>query len=140
MLDGITGAMEIWSAEQFGPLVPIAHFRELGEIDRYVRSSPYGQQISIFGRDPKALASLIDTLVNQLSRINVNTQCRRGPDAFPFTGRRDSAEGTLSIFDALRAFSIRAAVTTAATRENEALVSEIVSARLSGFLNTDFIF
>jgi glyceraldehyde-3-phosphate dehydrogenase (NADP+) len=42
--------------------------------------------------------------------VNVNTQCRRGPDVFPFTGRKDSAMGTLSIVDALRTFSIRSLV------------------------------
>ena len=42
--------------------------------------------------------------------MNVNTQCRRGPDVYPFAGRKDSAVGTLSVTDALRVFSIRSMV------------------------------
>jgi acyl-CoA reductase-like NAD-dependent aldehyde dehydrogenase len=38
--------------------------------------------------------------VNLVSRVNINCQAQRGPDVFPFTGRKDSAEGTLSVFDA----------------------------------------
>jgi glyceraldehyde-3-phosphate dehydrogenase (NADP+) len=78
--------------------------------------------------------------VNSVSRINLNTQCRRGPDSFPFTGRKDSAEATLSVTDALRCFSIRTVVATAAGEANQRLVSDIVTGRLSSFLSTDFIF
>ena len=105
-----------------------------------MRTSPFGQQVSLFGRDPSRIAKLVDALVNQVSRINLNTQCRRGPDTFPFTGRRDAAEGTLSVSDALRAFSIRTLVATNTDPANKALVGEIVSRRLSSFLNTDFVF
>jgi len=83
---------------------------------------------------------LIDTLVNQVCRVNINSQCQRGPDVFPFTGRKDSAEGTLSVSDALRVFSIRSLVAAKANEVNEAIVSEIVRGRHSNFLTTDFIF
>jgi glyceraldehyde-3-phosphate dehydrogenase (NADP+) len=136
----VTPAMKLYSVEQFGPIVPVATWRELREIDDFMRHSAYGQQVSLFGRDPRTLASLIDALVNQVVRINVNTQCRRGPDTFPFTGRKDSAEGTLSVHDALRAFSIRSMVATASTDANKELVGEIVTRRLSSFLSTDFVF
>ena len=105
-----------------------------------MRTSPYGQQISLFGTDPRQLAHLVDALVNSVCRINLNSQCRRGPDAWPFTGRKDSAEGTLSVSDALRAFSIRTVVATTATDANQDLVGEIVTRRLSSFLTTDFLF
>jgi len=82
----------------------------------------------------------VDALANQVCRVNLNTQCRRGPDSFPFTGRKDSAEGTLSVSDALRCFSIRNVVSIASTEEDKRLVGEIVSGRLSSFLTTDFIF
>jgi glyceraldehyde-3-phosphate dehydrogenase (NADP+) len=126
--------------EQFGPIVPVAPFDNDSEIDEFMQASSYGQQISIFGRDPKRIAGLVDALVNQVSRINLNSQCRRGPDTFPFTGRKDSAEGTLSVSDALRAFSIRTVVALASNDENKALVSDIVTGRMSTFLSTDFIF
>lgn len=131
--------MRLYTEEQFGPVVPIAVYRDDSEIDAFMRDSAYGQQVALFGRDPKRMAGLVDALVNQVSRINLNTQCRRGPDTFPFTGRKDSAEGTLSVFDALRAFSIRTVVATSSTEENKELVSGIISGRLSSFLSTDFI-
>jgi aldehyde dehydrogenase (NAD+) len=77
---------------------------------QYVVSSDHGQQVSISSSDPDAIATLVDPLVNQVCRVNINCQCQRGPDIFPFTGRKDSAEGTLSITDALRSFSIRSMI------------------------------
>jgi glyceraldehyde-3-phosphate dehydrogenase (NADP+) len=136
----VTREMQLYAAEQFGPVVPVATYRDEAEIDAFMRDSPYGQQVSLFGQDPRKLGTLIDALVNQVSRININTQCRRGPDTFPFTGRKDSAEGTLSVVDALRSFSIRTVVATASTDQNKALVSDIVTGRMSSFLSTDFIF
>jgi glyceraldehyde-3-phosphate dehydrogenase (NADP+) len=136
----VSKEMALYSAEQFGPIVPVVPFEDDAEIDQFMRESPYGQQVSIFGRDPARIAGLVDALANQVCRINLNTQCRRGPDSFPFTGRKDSAEGTLSVSDALRAFSIRAVCATDSSDSNKELVSTIVSRRLSSFLSNDFIF
>jgi glyceraldehyde-3-phosphate dehydrogenase (NADP+) len=58
---------------------------------------------------------------------------------FPFAGRKDSAEGTLSVSDALRAFSIRSMVATRQTESNKALLNTIVHEHRSRFINTDFI-
>ncbi len=57
----------------------------------------------------------------------------------PFTGRKDSAEGTLPVSDALRVFSIRTLVAAKEHPDNRALISRIVRERRSSFLNTDFI-
>jgi uncharacterized protein involved in exopolysaccharide biosynthesis len=70
----------------------------------------------------------------------LNVQCQRGPDTFPFTGRKDSAEGTLSVYDALRSFSIRTVVATKENKENKAIINEIVTEGESNFLSTKFIF
>ena len=110
----VAPAARLYQEEQFGPVVPVTTFRDLGEIDHFMRTSAYGQQVALFGQDPRELATLVDALVNSVCRINLNTQCRRGPDSFPFTGRKDSAEGTLSVTDALRAFTIRTVVATTA--------------------------
>lgn len=136
----VTPDMALYHEEQFGPIVPVCVYDDEAEIDHFMRKSPYGQQISIFGTDPKKIAQLIDALANQVCRINLNSQCRRGPDTFPFTGRKDSAEGTLSVSDALRSFSIRSVVSCASNEANKALVTEIVTGRCSSFLSTDFIF
>jgi glyceraldehyde-3-phosphate dehydrogenase (NADP+) len=105
-----------------------------------VTHANYGQQISIFGTDPDAIASLIDPLVNQVCRLNINSQCQRGPDEFPFTGRKDSAEGTLSVSDALRVFSIRSLVAAKSTELNKGIITHIIKEDKSNFLSTDFIF
>ncbi|MEL4895494.1 hypothetical protein P9B04_08570, partial [Crocosphaera sp. Alani8] len=80
-----------------------------------------------------------DPLVNQVCRVNLNSQCQRGPDTFPFTGRKDSAEGTLSVHDALRAFSIRTLVAAKELDLNKRLISEMIREHQSNFLSTDFI-
>ncbi len=136
----VDARMRLWREEQFGPVVPVAPFRSVDEPLRYIVESNYGQQVSVFGRDPAAIGALIDPLVNQVSRVNINSQCQRGPDVFPFTGRKDSAEGTLSVSDALRVFSIRALVAAKGTDGNKALVTEILRERRSNWLSTDFLF
>lgn len=140
LLSGVDKTMQLWHVEQFGPLVPVHVYDDLEDVLDYVSSSSVGQQIALFGQSPQVLGSLIDRLVNQVSRININGQCQRGPDTFPFTGRKSSAEGTLSVHDALRSFSIRTMVAGAVNDPNKHLVSEIISTRSSKFLSTDFLF
>jgi len=108
----VTSAMELYRVEQFGPLLPIGVFDEEEQALAALEALPVGQQASIFGREPERVGRLIDHLANLVCRVNLNTQCRRGPDSFPFTGRKDSAFGTLSLSDALRVFSIRSIVAT----------------------------
>jgi acyl-CoA reductase-like NAD-dependent aldehyde dehydrogenase len=136
----VTEGMTLYKEEQFGPVIPIATFDNLEQPINYLIHSDHGQQVSIFGTDAEEIAELIDPLVNQVTRVNINAQCQRGPDTFPFSGRKDSAQGTLSILDALRSFSIRSVVATKATPENKALVNEIIKDDLSNFLTSRFIF
>ena len=136
----VTAEMMLYGTEQFGPIVPVVAYKSEDEIDAFMRTSAYGQQVALFGTDPGRISRLIDALVNQVCRINVNTQCRRGPDTFPFTGRKDSAEGTLSVSDALRAFSIRTMVSIASTDRDKRILTDIVTGRMSSFLATDFLF
>ena len=132
--------MRLYEEEQFGPVIPVVVFNKVKEPIKYLIHSNHGQQVSIFGTDAEEIAHLTDHLVNQVSRVNINAQCQRGPDSFPFTGRKDSAQGTLSVFDALRSFSIRTIVATKTTPENKALLNEIIKEDLSNFLSTRFIF
>ncbi len=136
----VSSKMKIYSVEQFGPIVPIVVFEDISEPIQHIIDSDVGQQASIFGRDPEVIGKLIDPLVNQVSRLNINSQCQRGPDSFPFTGRKDSAEGTLSTGDALRVFSIRALVAAKVEEINKELLTSITRERKSNFLNTDYIF
>jgi acyl-CoA reductase-like NAD-dependent aldehyde dehydrogenase len=136
----VNNKMKLYYEEQFGPVIPVMPFEDIKEPLEYLINSDHGQQVSIFGNDPEKIAALIDPLVNQVCRVNINCQSQRGPDVFPFTGRKDSAEGTLSVSDALRSFSIRTMVATKETPANKALLNHIVYENKSEFLNTHFIF
>ena len=136
----VNDKMRLYSEEQFGPIIPIVPFDHDDDPIQYVVNSNFGQQVSIFGTDSKQVAHFMDAFVNQVGRINLNAQCQRGPDTFPFNGRKDSAEGTLSVGDALRVFSIRTLVATKGTDANKQIISTIIRNRESAFLSTDYIF
>ncbi|MBU1344618.1 MAG: NADP-dependent glyceraldehyde-3-phosphate dehydrogenase [Proteobacteria bacterium] len=135
----VTHKMRVYHEEQFGPVIPVLSFENVSEPVDYMIHSNYGQQVSIFGSNPDQIAGLLDPLVNQVCRVNINSQCQRGPDTFPFTGRKDSAEGTLSVSDALRVFSIRTLVAAKETDLNKQIITAIVRDHKSKFLATDFI-
>jgi aldehyde dehydrogenase (NAD+) len=132
--------MKLYREEQFGPVVPVMTFENLETALDYVITSEHGQQVSIFTSSSDQIGELVDPLVNQVCRVNINCQCQRGPDVFPFTGRKDSAEGTLSVTDALRSFSIRSMVAAKQTEESKKLLDDIVMNHKSKFINTRFVF
>ena len=131
--------MRVYHEEQFGPIVPILTFKDIQEPLNDMAESNYGQQVSLFGKDIKTIAPLIDTLVNLVCRVNLNSSCQRGPDVFPFTGRKDSAVATLSIHDALRSFSIRTFVASKDNAYNNAILQDLLNSKESNFINTDYI-
>lgn len=139
VLHPVTPAMRLYREEQFGPLVPIAVFDDPDLALDYVATSEHGQQVSLFASDPEVIGRMADSLVNQVCRVNINCQCQRGPDVFPFTGRKDSAEGTLSVTDALRSFSIRSMVAAKYSEPTIDLLNSIVDQRRSNFIHTGFI-
>lgn len=132
--------MKIYHMEQFGPVIPISTFKNISKPLQSIINSEYGQQCSIFGKDEKLIGRMIDVLVNQVSRVNLNSQCQRGPDSFPFTGRKDSAVGTLSISDAFKVFSIRTLVSAKITEENKKLYKEIIEKNSSEFMKREILF
>lgn len=136
----VNNKMKIWYEEQFGPVIPVVAYNDIEEAIQYVIESTHGQQVSVFSNGSQEVAAVIDPLVHQVSRVNINCQCQRGPDVFPFTGRKDSAEGTLSVFDALRAFSIRSLVAAKMNDANKVLLNDIVHGHYSNFLSTKYIF
>jgi acyl-CoA reductase-like NAD-dependent aldehyde dehydrogenase len=139
LLYPVSNKMKVWHEEQFGPVVPVVPFEDISTPIDYIHESSHGQQVAIFGTDVNEISALIDETVNQVSRVNINAQCQRGPDSFPFTGRKDSAEGTLSVTAALRSFSIRTVVATKANQLNKDIVNQIVENQQSNFLSTRFI-
>ena len=135
----INKEMRVYHEEQFGPVVPVLSFKDIQEPLNDMAESNYGQQVSLFGKDIKTIAPLIDTLVNLVCRVNLNSSCQRGPDIYPFTGRKDSAVGTLSIHDALRSFSIRTFVASKDNEYNNEILQALLNSDQSNFITTDYI-
>ncbi|WP_224491199.1 NADP-dependent glyceraldehyde-3-phosphate dehydrogenase [Robertkochia flava] len=131
--------MRVYAEEQFGPVIPVIPFKEIDEPINDIADSNYGQQVSLFGKDIRTLAPLIDTLVNLVCRVNLNSSCQRGPDVYPFTGRKDSAVSTLSVHDALRSFSIRTFVASKDTEYNNRILNDLLGSKASNFVSTDYI-
>lgn len=131
--------MRVYIEEQFGPVIPIISFKDIDEPLNHIADSNYGQQVSLFGKDVNSLSPLIDTLVNLVCRVNLNSSCQRGPDVFPFTGRKDSAVSTLSVHDALRAFSIRTFVASKDNPYNNKILEDLLTSGKSNFMSTDYI-
>lgn len=103
----VTPEMKVFNEEQFGPIVPIATYDEsFDAVLKFAKESPYAQQISIFTQEPSDSAMLLDLFSPVYGKINLNSQCGRSPDTVPFTGRRSSAMGVMSVSDALREFSV----------------------------------
>ena len=135
----INKEMRVYNEEQFGPVIPILTFKDIQEPLNDMAESNYGQQVSLFGQDIRTIAPLIDNLVNLVCRVNLNSSCQRGPDVYPFTGRKDSAVGTLSIHDALRSFSIRTFVASKDNAYNNEILQALLNSKESNFINTDYI-
>lgn len=131
--------MEVFHEEQFGPVVPIIPFKDINEPLDDMADSNYGQQVSLFGKDITALSPLIDILVNLVCRVNLNSSCQRGPDVYPFTGRKDSAVSTLSVRDALKTFSIRTFVASKDNAYNNEILNALLKKNDSNFISTDYI-
>ncbi|MDT0621686.1 NADP-dependent glyceraldehyde-3-phosphate dehydrogenase [Croceitalea vernalis] len=131
--------MRVYEEEQFGPIIPVLSFSDISEPLDDMAESNYGQQVSLFGKDVYSLSPLIDTLANLVCRVNLNSSCQRGPDVYPFTGRKDSAQATLSVHDALRSFSIRTFVAFKDNELNNETIEQLLEAKVSNFLSTDYI-
>ncbi|MBL6649459.1 MAG: NADP-dependent glyceraldehyde-3-phosphate dehydrogenase [Flavobacteriaceae bacterium] len=130
--------MNIFEEEQFGPVIPIISFKDISKPIKYMSESNYGQQVSIFGKDVDTLGPIIDSMVNLVCRVNLNSACQRGPDIYPFTGRKDSAVSTLSVHDALRSFSIRTFVASKDNELNKNILREMIDSKKSHFIRTDY--
>ena len=110
----------VWKEEQFGPLIPIAPFSSEEQIYSYLAESTFGQQAAVFAKDVSKIGGIVDALTLSVGRVNVNAQCQRGPDTFPFTGRKSSALGTLSVSEALKTVSIESVIAMKDSAEGNA--------------------
>jgi glyceraldehyde-3-phosphate dehydrogenase (NADP+) len=121
----VTPDMDVYHEEQFGPVVPIVPYDDVQEILNYGREGIYGQQVSIFTAGEKAAVNLLDSFSSVFGKININAQCGRSPDSLPFSGRRSSAMGVMSITEALKEFSVPTVVSYQDKMSNSAIVGEI---------------
>jgi acyl-CoA reductase-like NAD-dependent aldehyde dehydrogenase len=136
----VNDRMKLYREEQFGPIIPVVPFDDMDEPVEYITGSPFGQQVSLFSNNSDEIGILIDMLASQVGRININSQCQRGPDTFAFNGRKDSADGTLSIDEALNAFSVDSVVATKQTVGNQQLLESILSNNKSARLSNTVAF
>jgi len=135
----VTPSMRVYKEEQFGPIVPIVPFDNIDSVIEYLDASDHGQQLSLFGQHPDEIGTLVDKFINYVCRININSQCQRSPDNFPFNGRKDSGYGTLSISDALKVFSIKTIVAVKENDEEKQRLETIILKNYSGFLSKEII-
>lgn len=132
-------SMNLYHEEQFGPVIPIISYKDINEPLDAMAASDYGQQVSLFGRDVRKIGPLIDILANLVCRVNLNSACQRGPDVYPFTGRKNSAVSTLSVYDALRSFSIRSFVASKDNPYNNEILESLLNSNESNFVSSDYI-
>ena len=130
--------MMVYKEEQFGPVIPVISFSDINTPINFMADSNYGQQVSLFGNSEEKLGPIIDSLVNLVCRVNLNSSCQRGPDVYPFTGRKDSAVATLSVHDALRSFSIRTFVASKDNPTNKNILRKLIDNKKSNFIRTDY--
>ena len=135
----VTSEMDVYHEEQFGPVIPIMSYKDINEPLDIMAASEYGQQVSLFGRDIRKIGPLVDVLANLVCRVNLNSACQRGPDVYPFTGRKNSAVSTLSVFDALRSFSIRTFVAAKDNSYNNEILDALMDSKDSNFVNTEYL-
>ena len=135
----VTNDMDVYHEEQFGPVIPIMSYKDINEPLDVMAASEYGQQVSLFGRDIRKIGPLVDVLANLVCRVNLNSACQRGPDVYPFTGRKNSAVSTLSVFDALRSFSIRTFIAAKDNSYNNEILDALMDSKESNFVNTEYL-
>ena len=135
----VNDTMDLYHEEQFGPVIPIISYKDINEPLEAMAVSDYGQQVSLFGRDVRKIGPLIDILANLVCRVNLNSACQRGPDVYPFTGRKNSAVSTLSVYDALRSFSIRTFVASKDNPYNNEILESLLNSNESNFVSSDYI-
>lgn len=124
----VTTEMRAFHEEQFGPLVAIGTFSDIEEVLKHLADAKFGQQVALFtssaAKGSQQLSHILDACALATCRVNINAQCQRGPDSFPFAGRKSSALGTLSVSEALRAFSTETLVASKSREETQGIARE----------------
>ena len=72
----VTKDMNVYEEEQFGPVIPVISFNDISKPISDMSESNYGQQVSIFGQDVDTLGPIIDSMVNLVYGVNLNSACQ----------------------------------------------------------------
>jgi glyceraldehyde-3-phosphate dehydrogenase (NADP+) len=124
----VTKEMRAFHEEQFGPLVAIGKYSDIEEVLQHLADTHFGQQVALFtgsaSKGTKELSHILDSCALSTCRVNINAQCQRGPDSFPFAGRKSSALGTISVSEVLRAVSVETVVASKSHAETEGIARE----------------
>ena len=131
----VDDSMNLYHEEQFGPVIPIIPYKDINEPLDAMAASDYGQQVSLFGRDVRKIGPLIDILANLVCRVNLNSACQRGPTSIHLPVEKNSAVSTLSVFDALRSFSIRTFVASKTTPTIMKILESLLNSNESNFVS-----
>lgn len=103
IIDNTTKEMSIFYDEPFGPVLPIIRVANIKEAIDVANDTEYGLQASIFGSNIDEIFSIAGEL--EVGSVNINGKSERGPDNFPFLGRKNSGIGVQGIRYALEASS-----------------------------------
>ena len=112
-----TGGMRLYAEEQFGPVVAVGVYKEMDDVLEYSRRSEFAQQVAIFGSDPIAVERLVTKWSSVYGKINWNVPTGRSLDTVPFSGRKSSALGVMSVRDAAMEFSVPTFVSMPKTQD-----------------------
>jgi len=121
----VTKEMRAFHEEQFGPLVAIGRYSDIEDVLQHLADAHFGQQVALFtssaAQGGQQLSRILDACALATCRVNINTQCQRGPDSFPFAGRKSSALGTISVSEVLRAVSVETLVASKSHAETQGI-------------------
>lgn len=103
IIDHASKDMSVYYVEPFGPVLPIIRVADIEQAILAANDSDYGLQASVFGQNMNDIFRVADAL--EAGTINLNGKSERGPDNFPFSGRKNSGIGVQGIRYALEASS-----------------------------------
>ena len=103
LLDRVTEEMRMAWEEPFGPVLPVLRVADLDAAIALANRSDYGLQSCVFTRDLDRAFAVGRRL--DVGTVNVNARDSRGPDHFPFVGRKDSGMGTQGVHYSIQAMT-----------------------------------
>lgn len=103
VLTSVQPAMTIVAKETFGPVLSLVTVDNLEQAVKFINSSSYGLQASIFTSDEGTGLTLAKRL--NVGTVQINGSPQRGPDHFPFMGIKKSGIGVQGVRYSLESMS-----------------------------------